>query len=178
MAAVVCTKGGLPNPNSVAVAACGAVAAAIEKVAGLSGAQVAVERERDDVAVLLGGLDADAAKAALGDDVHLRRLVRRIGQLDDRSEIDHHPGQAFGVAGRLREIDAILVGRGAGARRAGAAGIGARLQEGAAAERRVFQGADAVGHHHRAACVEHAIDRGRADIDHRQVGGMRGQRRR
>ena len=60
-----------------------------EKVAGLSGAQVAVEREGDDVAVLLGGLDADAAEAALGDDVHLPRLVLRIGQLDDRSEIDH-----------------------------------------------------------------------------------------
>jgi hypothetical protein len=26
--------------------------------------------------------------------------------------------------------------------------------------------------------VEHAIDRGRADIDHGQVGGMRGRRRR
>ncbi|MGB6542529.1 MAG: hypothetical protein WBF03_16860 [Xanthobacteraceae bacterium] len=77
----------------------------------------------------------------------------------------------------MREVDAVLVSGGAGAGRAGLAWIAARLQECAVAERRVLQRADAVIDYDRAARIEHAIDRGSADLDHRQRGGVRGCRR-
>src|SRR6185295_4654332 len=132
-----------------------------------------VERERDDVAELLGRKQADLADTALGDHEYVvERSVLVVWKLRHGPEVDRKIGHAwrgFERAYDLREVHAVVIPGLAGARGARPADERARLQDGLASgcgRQRDF--AKAVGDHDHAGRpgVKDAVDVRRADLDH------------